>query len=107
MRWDIAPEELLLAIIALLCAALYGNGSCAAYILAYSFAFLFLLCGEMFSAAPVREKAKRAVSYGLILAAQILFAVLVLQPAGPGMLYRLTGVLAVFFPFLVRYVWEQ
>lgn len=107
MRWDVAPEELLLAIIALLCAALYGRGGCAVYILTYSFVFLFLLWGEIFSASPVREKAKRAVGYGLILAAQILFAVLAFRPAGPGMLYRLTGVLVVFSPLLVRCVWER
>lgn len=104
------PAELL-AILALIGAVLYWNGNYIVYMLAYIFSFLFLLCYVVFAASAIREKIAQGILYALILAAQILFAVLVMRPAdGTGYLfdlYRLSGVLIVLIPFLVNGLWNS
>lgn len=99
----------LLAISALIGAALYENGNYVVYILTYVFSFVLLLCHTVFSAGSIREKAAQALIYALILAAQIVFAALVVRPvADVGQHldpYRLSGVLAALVPFLVRRIW--
>lgn len=109
MKHRILPMSLLLAIIVLICTALYWNGDYVVYMLTYIFAFVFLLCYAAFAASTITEKIAQVMVYALILAAQILFSVLVMRPTfGTGqlfVLYRLLGVLIVFAPFLIRQVW--
>lgn len=111
MKRHIFSMTLLLAIIALICAVLYWNGDYVVYMLTYIFSFLFLFCYVIFTASAIMEKIVQGIVYALILAAQILFAVLVIRPAaGTGqafVLYRLLGVLIIFVPFLVRQIWRQ
>lgn len=111
MKRRMLSAILLLAIIALAGAALYGNGNYVVYILAYVFSFVLLLCCTAVAAVPIPEKAAQAAVYALILAAQIVFAVLVVRPAdGSGPFpdpYRLPGVLIVLVPFLVRQLWGR
>lgn len=101
---------LLSALLILTCAALYCSGDYVAYLLAYIFTFLFLLCRTVFSPLAPMEKLAQGLVYGLILAAQILFAVLILRPAphiAPVFfLYRILGVLMIFAPVLVRLLWR-
>lgn len=101
---------LLLVVTALFCAALYWNGDYIIYILTYAFAFAFLLCYTIFDTSGIGEKIGQTTVYALILAAQILFAVLVMRPASGAEalgLYRLLGVLVIFVPFLVRQIWRS
>ncbi len=104
MKRSILSRGLLLAVILLMGAALYGNGNYIFYMLTYIFIFLFLLFSMVRTASPGKEKFIQAILYALILAAQILFAVLVMRPAAPsGQLfdfYYLLGVLIIFVPFL-------
>lgn len=96
----------LLAIAVLTGAALYWSGNYIVYMLAYTFSFVFLLCDAIFTVSSIPEKIMRAVVYALILAAQILFVVLVMRPVASSEplfdLYRLVGVLIIPVPFLVR-----
>lgn len=109
MKRRILPMGLLLASIVLIGAALYWNGNYVVYMLTYIFSFLFLLCSAIFAASAILEKIVQGVVYALVMAAQILFAVLIMRPAdGDGQLfdlYRLLGVLIVLAPFLVRQVY--
>lgn len=111
MKHHVLPMGLLLAVIAFTGIALYWNGNYVVYILAYVFSAVLLLCYALFSASSMAEKAAQAVMYALILAAQIVFAVLVVRPAaGSGEafdLYRLPGVLLILVPFLVRWIWAR
>ncbi len=108
MKRRILPAGLLLIIVVLIGAVLYGNGNYVVYMLTYIFSFVFLLCFAVFAASTVLEKIVQTVVYALILAAQILFAVLVMRPADGTEqffdLYRLLGVLIVLVPFLIRQV---
>lgn len=110
MKQRILPLGLLLAVLACTGAALYGNGSYVVYILTYVFSFALLLCDAVFAASSAPEKLVRAIVYALLLAAQIVFAVLVVRPAGgAGPVfdpYRLSGVLVTLVPFLVRQIWS-
>lgn len=109
MKHRILPMGLLLAIIILICTALYWNGDYVVYMLTYIFAFVFLLCYAAFAASTITEKIAQVMVYALILAAQILFSVLVMRPTfGTGqlfVLYRMLGVLIIFAPFLIRQIW--
>lgn len=109
MNRRILPSYLLLTIIILACAALYWNGAYVVYILTYVFSFAFLLCCAVFTASAVMEKIAQIIVYALVLAAQILFAALVIRPtAGTEWIFvlsRLLGVLIVFAPFLIRQTW--
>lgn len=106
MKQRIFPSGLLLAIIVLVNAALYWNGNYVVYILTYAFSFVFLLCYTIFSASAILEKVSQVIVYALVLAAQILFAVLVMRFSdGGGQSFDLThlaGVLIVFVPFLIK-----
>lgn len=108
MKRRILPMGLLLALIALICAALYGNGDYVVFMLTYIFSFAFLLCYALFTASAILEKIVQVIVYALILTAQILFAALIMRSAAnAGRLFpfcRLLGVLIVFAPFLVRQV---
>ena len=111
MKPCISPKGLLWAIIVLLGAALYEAGNYVVDILTYSFSFSFLLCYALSSASAIREKILQTIVYALILAAQILFAVLVVRPADcagqPFDPYRLLGVLIILVPFLVKRLWSM
>lgn len=106
MKQRILSMGLLLAVIALAGIALYWDGNYVVYMLAYIFSFVFLLCGTVLAASATREKIVQVIVYALILAAQILFAALMMRPAGDDgqqfALYRLLGVLLVLVPFFVR-----
>lgn len=106
MKRRILPLGLLWAITVLTGAALYWGGNYIVYMLTYIFSFVFLLCYTIFTASPILEKIVQAIVYALVLAAQILFAALIMRPADPYSplfdLYRLLGVLIVLTPFLVR-----
>lgn len=98
---------LMAAVILAACTALFWGGSYVAFILAYVFAFGLVLCYAGFSTTAAGEKAKQGLIFALIMAAQILFAVLVLRTLMEGdmtdyNLGRLAGVALVFVPFLVR-----
>lgn len=110
MNKQIFPMAALLAIAALFGAVLYWNGNYIVYMLAYIFFFVLLLCGQVFLDASVLEKIVQVLVYALILAAQIVFAVLVIRPAaegGPSFApCRLLGVLVIFIPFLLKQLWK-
>lgn len=98
---------MMVGIILLACAALFWGGSYAAFLLAYVFAFGFLFCCTAFSAASALEKVKQLLVYALIMAAQIVFAVLILRTLleggmTDGRLGKLAGAALIFVPFLVR-----
>ena len=65
-------------IILLACTALFFSGDYVVYILAYIFSFIFLLCYTVFTASTILEKIVQTIIYGLIMAAQIVFDVLVI-----------------------------
>lgn len=106
MNRRLFPTGLLLLTVLLAGAALYWNGNYVVYLLTYIFSFVFLLCRAVFSPFSPLEKLAQILLYALLLAAQILFAVLVLRPAaGQWQLFtlcRLLGVLIVLVPFLIR-----
>ena len=108
MKHRIFPMSLMLAMIALIGVVLYWNGNYVVYILAYIFSFVFLLCYAIFAASTILEKIVQVIIYALVLAAQILFAVLVIRPADSTELhfhlYRLLGVLIILAPFLTRQI---
>lgn len=108
MKRRVLPAGVLLIIVVLAGAVLYENGNYIVYILTYIFSFVFLLCLTVFAASAILEKIVQTIVYALILAAQILFAVLIMRPADGTEqffdLYRLLGVLIVLAPFLVRQV---
>lgn len=108
MKRRVLPAGLLLIIVVLIGAALYGNGDYIVYMLTYIFSFVFLFCLTVFAASAVLEKIVQTIVYALVLAAQILFAVLVMRPADGTEqlldLYRLLGVLIVPAPFLIRQI---
>ncbi len=108
MKRRVLPAGLLLIIVILIGVALYGSGNDIVYMFSYIFSFVFLLCLTVFAASTVLEKIEQTIVYALILAAQILFAVLVMHPANGTEqlfdLYRLLGVLIVLAPFLIRHV---
>lgn len=110
MKTGILPKGLLLILTGLAGAALYWSGSYVVYILAYSFSFVFLLCYTVFAPSAIGIKIVQGIVYALILAAQVLFAVLVMRPAsGGGQLFalcRLLGVLMILVPFLIKRLWE-
>lgn len=110
MKRRIFPMGLLLLIIALVGVALYWNGNYIVYILAYIFSFMFLLCYTVFAASAIKEKIAQVIIYALILAAQILFSVLVMRCAADNeqtfALYRLLGILIILIPFLVKKIWR-
>lgn len=56
MKRRILPAGLLLIIVVLIGAALYGNGNYVVYMLTYIFSFVFLLCFAVFAASTVLEK---------------------------------------------------
>lgn len=101
----------LLAIAVLISVALYYSGNYVIYMLTYIFSFVFLLCGTIYAAPSIPEKILKSIVHALILAAQILLAVLVIRPASiTGQflaLYRLMGVLVIFVPFAVYHLWRQ
>lgn len=81
MKRRVLPAGVLLIIVILIGATLYRNGNYIVYMLTYIFSFVFLLCLTVFAASTVLEKIVQTIVYALILAAQILFAVLVMRPA--------------------------
>lgn len=108
MKRRIFPAGLLLAITVLFCAALYWNGDYVVYMLTYIFSFAFLLCYTILTCSAIKETVIQIIIYTLILAAQILFSVLVIRSvAGTWQniaLCRLLGVLIIFLPFLIRQI---
>lgn len=104
MKKRIFPMGLLLMIVFLMCTVLFWNGNYVVYILSYVFSFTFLFCYAIFSATTILEKIAQTIVYALIMAAQILFAVLVIRPSGNDELCRLLGVVFLFTPFLVRQI---
>lgn len=108
MKQRIFSTGLLLMIAVLTGAALYRSGNYVVYMLAYIFSFVFLLCLTAFEGDALQKKAARIAVYAVILAAQILFAALVVRPlCGAGQLpelYRLLSVLIILVPFLLRQV---
>lgn len=110
MKRQLLYLGLLSVILVLACAALCWSGNYVVYLLAYIFTFLFLLCRTIFSPSAFLEKLAQGLVYGLILAAQILFAVLILRPAAQiapvFFLHRVLGVLIIFLPVLVCQIWR-
>lgn len=106
MKARIFQMGLLAATMALIGAALYRNGSYVVYMLTYIFFFVFLLCSTVPAASATRKKVVQVIVYALILAAQILFAVLIIRPASDieqGVdLCRLSGVMITLVPFLIK-----
>lgn len=94
-------------IILLASTALFFSGDYVVYILAYIFSFVFLLCYTVLMDSSILEKIVQTIIYALIMAAQIVFDVLVLRALleGNAESYRigkLTGILLIFVPFLVK-----
>lgn len=104
MKKRVFTMGLLLLIVFLMCAVLFLYGNYIVYILSYVFCFAFLLCYAAFSASGIREKIAQIILYALIMALQILFAVLVIRLSGNEELCRLLGVAFLFTPFLVRQI---
>lgn len=95
------------AIILLVCTALFFSGDYVVYILAYIFSFVFLLCYTIFAASTILEKIVQTFIYALIMAAQIVFDVLVLRTLLEGNietygLGKLLGIVLIFIPFFVK-----
>lgn len=97
------------AIILLACTALLfsSDGNYAVYILAYVFSFAFLLCYTVFTDSSILEKIAQGLIYALIMAAQIVFDVLVLRDFlesndETSRLGKLIGILIIFIPFLIQ-----
>lgn len=85
--------------------ALYLCKDYGTYNLVYIFSFIFIAVYAVCAPSSLVSKAVQVITYGLILAAQILFNVLVIREAGgrpEDDMCRLLGVLAVCVPFLVR-----
>lgn len=104
MKKRMIPMGLLFIMILLMCAALFWNGNYVVYILSYVFSFTSLFCYAVFSATTIWEKIAQTIVYALIMAVQILFAVLVIRPSGNDELCRLLGTVFLFTPFLVRQI---
>lgn len=104
MKKRMIPMGLLFIMILLMCAALFLNGNYVVYILSYIFSFTFLFCYAVFSATTIWEKIAQTIVYALIMAVQILFAVLVIRPSGNDELCRLLGAVFLFTPFLIRQI---
>lgn len=109
MRRRIFSMGILLAIVILICVVLYGNGNYVVYMLTYIFSFVFLFCSVILTDSSIVDKIIQALVYALILAAQILYAALVIRLAAEAKqmfdLCRLSGILILFVPFLVRQIW--
>lgn len=92
----------------LMCVVLYWNGNYIVYMLAYIFAFIFLLCHAVFSAYDIWGKIAQVIVFAIIMAVQILFAVFVIRPFTSGGLVfdlcRLSGTVFLFIPLLVRQI---
>lgn len=93
----------------LACAALFFSGDYVVFILAYIFSFVFLLCYTVFAASTILEKIVQTFIYALIMAAQIVFDVLVLRTLLVGntetyRLGKLLGILIIFIPFFVKQI---
>ena len=95
-------RDRLILIAFLMSVVLFLNGNYVVYILSYVFCFTFLFCHAVFSASTICEKIAQIIVYALILTAQILFAVLVIEPSKNQELCRLMGVIILFVPFLIR-----
>ncbi len=98
---------LTLGIILLACTALYFSGNYVIFILAYVFAFVFLLCYAVFSASTIPEKIAQIIVYALIMVSQILFDTLVIRKLQTeydtiSRLGSLIGILLIFIPFFVK-----
>lgn len=104
MKKNIFPVGLLILIAFLMSVVLFLNGNYVVYILSYVFCFTFLFCHAVFSASTIGEKIAQIIVYALILASQILFAVLVVEPSKNQELCRLMGVIILFAPFLIRQI---
>lgn len=106
MNRRILPMGLLFIITALTGTVLYWSGNYIVFMLAYIFSAVFLWCRTAFAPFPIAEKLARITLSGIVLAAQILFAVLVMRPAAgsgqPFVLCRLLGILIVFSPLLIQ-----
>lgn len=94
-------------IMLLACTALFFSGDYVVFILAYIFSFVFLLCYTVFAASTLLEKIVQTFIYALIMAAQIVFDVLVLRTLLEGasetfILGKLLGILLIFIPFFVK-----
>lgn len=95
------------AILLLACSALFFSGDYVVYILAYIFSFVFLFCYTVFAASTILEKIAQTFIYALIMAAQIVFDVLVLRALLEGnteadRLGKLLGIVMIFIPFLIK-----
>jgi len=91
----------------MLCIALYVHGDYVSYILAYVFVFIFFLCYIIFIPSTHWEKATQITIYALILAAQILFAILFIHSDEDYVvmaLYRLLGSVLLLSAFPVRQI---
>lgn len=110
MKQRICSLIVLWAVLVFAGVILYRNGNFVAYLLAYIFSFVFLLCYMGLSPTSARQKIILGVVDALLLAAQILFAVLVLRPdcgREPAIaLCRLFGVIIIPVPFLVHQLWR-
>lgn len=92
------------AIILLACTALLFSGDYVVYFLAYIFSFVFLLCYTVFADLTILEKIVQTFMYALIMAAQIVFDVLVLRDLLESdnealRLGKLIGIMLIFIPF--------
>lgn len=96
----LASVILIMAVAALQMCEDYGT-----YNLVYSFSFVFIAVYGICAPSTIPSKVVQTLLYGLILAAQILFNVLVIRESAGGPAWdmcRLLGVLAICVPFLVR-----
>lgn len=105
MKKAVFSKLLILALVVLLGAALYLNGDYIVFIITYVFVFAYLAFMVMCTPSALIEKIVECYFLALTLAAQILFAALVMRTSSnqydidP---YRLIGVLVIAIPFLIR-----
>lgn len=87
------------------CIALFFSGNYIVYLLAYIFSFVFLLFHTAAADSALSEKIVRTLIYACIMAAQIVFDVLVLRTllecSDTYRFGNLLGILLIFIPFLL------
>lgn len=96
-------------IILLACIPLFFSDDYVVYILIYIFSFVFLLCHTVFADSTILEKIVQTLFFALIMAAQIVFDVLVLRELIEGnadtcRLGKFIGILLIFIPFLIKQI---
>lgn len=107
MKKQLFGNTSLFIILMLLCAALYVHGDYVSYILSYVFVFIFFMCYIIFMHLTTWEKATQITIYALILAAQVLFAILFIHADEDYIvmeLYRFLGSAFLLAAFPVRQI---